>query len=240
MTDPGEETLRFLDRALYVQEPATLIVADLHLGRGATSRVEAPVDGGEDIRRRLSALLERTAASTVVIAGDLLHSFSTIPRGVDWHVTRLERAVSDAGASLVVTPGNHDGMLESVYAGAMPPTYRLPDDETVVCHGHERPPDTALEGAKRIIIGHDHPAVSLGGRKLPCVLYGSDHWRGCDVYMLPAFTKTAAGVTINHRRTDGLQSPLVRDLDVFRPGVYDTGNEEMRWFPPLEACRHLL
>ncbi|MFC7240149.1 metallophosphoesterase [Saliphagus sp. GCM10025317] len=245
--------VEFLERAVFVPGANALVLSDLHVGKAAASRVEAPIDDGSDVIDRLERLLGRVDAETVVVAGDLLHSFSTVPRGADWTVTRLERVVAETDAELVVTPGNHDKMLESVYDGRAPDAYVLADGETLVCHGHEQPdiervdaePETEFENREgsnleRVVVGHDHPALSVGGRKLPCFLYTRDAWCGLDVLMLPAFTRSASGVTINRARGSDLQSPVIRSLEPFHPVIRDEGADETRWFPPLEACRHLL
>ncbi|MFC7215510.1 metallophosphoesterase [Saliphagus sp. GCM10025334] len=245
--------VEFLERAVFVPGANALVLSDLHVGKAAASRVEAPIDDGGDVIDRLERLLGRVDAETVVVAGDLLHSFSAVPRGADWTVTCLERVVAEAGGELVVTPGNHDKMLEAVYDGRAPDACVLADGKTLVCHGHERPDlervdaeiETESENRKdssleRVVVGHDHPALSVGGRKLPCFLYARDAWRGLDVLMLPAFTRSASGVTINRTRGIDLQSPVIRSLDPFHPVIRDEGADETRWFPPLETCRHLL
>ncbi|WP_120245256.1 metallophosphoesterase [Halopiger aswanensis] len=234
-----------LERAAYLPDADALLVADLHLGRAAASSVDAPIDDGADVRERLAALLERTGAGTVVVAGDLLHSFDRIPHGVAQDLSALESAVAAADADFVVTPGNHDTMLAEVEAfdGAVVDEYRLADGETIVCHGHERP----TADAKRYVVGHDHPALSIEGRKRPCFLYGpgvyeSDTGTGdpADVLVLPAFTRLAGGATVNGMRARDFQSPLVADADAFYPAVWDGEREESLWFPPLGQCRRLL
>ncbi|SIS06815.1 metallophosphoesterase [Natronorubrum thiooxidans] len=225
-----------VERALFVPAADALVVADVHLGRGADSSVDAPIDDGGDVRDRLESLLARTDPATVVVAGDLLHAFDGIPRGLERDLTALEECVADADASLVVTPGNHDTMLETVFDGPTPIEYRLADGETVVCHGHE-PPQT---DATRYVIGHDHPALSVDGRKRPCFLYGPTVYEGADVTVCPAFSPLAAGVTVNGMRTRAFQSPLITDVDAFQPGVWDDSSEELLWFPPLGECRRLL
>ncbi|MDQ2049305.1 metallophosphoesterase [Natronolimnohabitans sp. A-GB9] len=225
-----------IGRALFVPGADALVVADVHLGRGADSRIEAPIDDGADVRERLTSLLERTEPTTVVVAGDLLHSFGRLPRGLEADLAALENCVADTGADLVVTPGNHDTMLESVFDGETTPEYRLADGETVVCHGHERP---ALE-ADRYVVGHDHPALAVEGRKHPCFLYGPAAYEGTDVVMVPAFTTLAAGATVNGMAAPDFQSPLVTDADAFHPAVWDDSSAEPLWFPPLGECRRLL
>ncbi|WP_255191398.1 metallophosphoesterase [Natronobeatus ordinarius] len=225
----------FVDRALYLPDAEALVLADLHLGRAVTSAVDAPLSATADVVSRLESLLERLDPGTVVVAGDLLHSFSSLPRGVEDAVADLERAVDDAGTALVVTPGNHDAMLEAAFDGETADEYRL-DDGTVVLHGHDEP----TLGAQRYVIGHDHPALSVDGRKLPCLLYGPDCYRGTDVLVLPAFTRLAPGSTVNGLSGRDFLSPLVSDPDAFYPAVRDESGDETLWFPPLGECRQLL
>ena len=241
MTSPGELPFEFVDRAVYVPEVETLVVADLHLGRTAASAVDAPVDDGADVRRRLRSTFESvqnqfaSEPETVVVAGDLLHSFSSIPRGVERDLEALEKLVDRRGATLIVTTGNHDALLETVFDGETSSAYRV-KDEIVVAHGHEPPPIDA----DRYVIGHDHPALAVEGRKLPCFLYGSGAYRGSDVLMLPPFTRAAPGATVNGMSGRDFQSPLVVDTDAFHPAIYDRADERLLWFPKLERSRSIL
>ncbi|WP_121742471.1 metallophosphoesterase [Natronorubrum halophilum] len=236
MTAPVDLAVSPVERALFVPDADALVIADIHLGRAAASSVDAPIADGADSCERLESLLSRTEPSTVVVAGDLLHAFHRVPRGVERDLAALEAAVEAAGASLVVTPGNHDTMLEDVFDGNAAAAYRLADGETVVCHGHERPEMDAA----RYVIGHDHPALSIEGRKRPCFLYGPNASEGADVIVCPAFTTLAAGATVNGMRARDFQSPLVADPDSFHPAVWDDSSEEALWFPPLGACRRFL
>ncbi|ELY89135.1 metallophosphoesterase [Natrialba hulunbeirensis JCM 10989] len=231
-------TLR--SRAAYIPDAETLVIADLHLGRGRSSAVDAPIDATESIRSRLTALLEYTGATTVVVAGDLLHAFNYVPQGVAESLGVLESTVESAGAALAVTPGNHDSMLSSVFEGETRPVWQLEHElestTIAVCHGHEEPDHEA----DLYIVGHDHPALSIDGRKKPCLLFGPGAYDGSDVLMLPAFTELAGGATVNGMRARDFQSPFVTDADAFHPIVWDDGAGESLWFPPLGECRQLL
>ncbi len=233
MTAP-DPRLAFADRGMYLAEADALVVADLHLGRGVASRVDAPLGDGRNTVDRLEGLLDRFEPRIVVVAGDLLHAVSWIPDGVADRVAELERAVERSGAALVVTPGNHDVSLERVYDGSVSTEHRLTDG-TVVLHGHE-PPE---RDADRYVIGHDHPALSVDGRKLPCLLYGPGHGDS-EVIVLPAFDRLAAGTTVNRLRAGEFLSPLVTDADGLRPAVRDEAAGETLWFPSLGECRELL
>jgi putative SbcD/Mre11-related phosphoesterase len=222
--------LRFRDRALVLGD--ALVVADLHVGRGADSNVELPVGDGADMLDRVETLLSAVDPAELVIAGDLLHSFRTVPRAVRETVDGLVRAAREAGARPVVTPGNHDTMLDAVWSGPVEPEYRVGD--TVVCHGHVEP-DT---DAERYVIGHDHPTITIEGRRRPCSLAAEGAYRGASVVMLPAFNRLLRGVEVNGMRASDFMSPLVTDADAFAPVVRDDG-ETLR-FPPLGEFRHRL
>jgi metallophosphoesterase superfamily enzyme len=170
----------------------------------------------------------------VVVAGDLLHSFQTVPRTVEDTVASLKAACRDAGARMVVAPGNHDTMLASVWDGPTEGEYRAGD--TLVLHGHEPP-----EGeANRYVVGHDHPTIEIEGQRRPCYLVGSDQYDGREVVMLPSFNKLNAGVAVNEMRAGDFQSPLITDTDRLRPVVWDDQARETRAFPPLGEFRRML
>jgi putative SbcD/Mre11-related phosphoesterase len=224
--------LTFDDRALLLDE--TLVVADCHVGRGPSSSLELPVGDGSDMVERLRELLRTHQPAEVVVAGDLLHSFRTVPRTVERVVGSLRAATREAGARLVVTPGNHDTMLDSAYSGSTEREHRV--GETVVCHGHE-PPDAA---ADRYVVGHDHPTITIEGQRRPCYLVGEAVYRGADVVMMPAFNRLLRGVEVNDIRAGDFMSPLVTDADALAPVVVDEDAGETLSFPTLGEFRHRL
>lgn len=231
--------VEFSDRAAYFPAADALVLADLHVGRDAQSRVELPLGERESLTRRLASLLSTFEPATVVFAGDVLHAFSTIPDGAEETLSELKSLVDGAGANLVVLRGNHDAMLPEAYDGEVREKLRLADGETVVLHGHEAP----SADADRYVVGHDHPAIAIEGRKRPCYLFGSEAYQGADVLMVPAFTRLAPGTTINDRWGSDFQSPLLTDgipFDEFRPIVRDEDAEETLTFPPLGEFRRAL
>ncbi|MFB6075333.1 MAG: metallophosphoesterase [Haloarculaceae archaeon] len=223
-------TLR--DRALLIGD--TLVLADLHLGKGEASSIDLPVGDGADVLERVTALVDTHDPAEVVVAGDLLHAYSTVPRTVEDAVDGLAGTIREAGARAVVTPGNHDAMLDSVWSGPTEAEYRIGD--TVVCHGHEAP----AADAERYVVGHDHPTIEIEGRRRPCYLVGVGVYRGADVIVLPAFNRFLRGVAVNDMRAGDFQTPLVTDVDAFRPVVWDEDAGETLSFPPLGEFRRLL
>jgi len=229
------DDLAFRDRAVYLPATETLVLADLHLGREAVSNVAAPLGERSDLLDRVATLRSTFEPTTVVFAGDLLHSFSTVPDGVEGTVEALYTACVDDGLDVVAIEGNHDQQLETVWPTSIESAVTL-DDGTVVCHGHEEP---ELSG-KRYLIGHDHPAITIEGVKRPCFCVDPTGYRESELVVLPAFTRLAGGVELNRLRADALQSPLVSSVEALRPIVWDADVEQTLQFPPLGEFRRLL
>jgi putative SbcD/Mre11-related phosphoesterase len=224
--------LAYRDRAIVLGD--VLVLADLHVGKGATANLEIPVGDNTDMIERFEALVAAHEPATAVVAGDFLHSFGTIPRTVEETVESFERIGDEYGVDVVVTPGNHDPMIESVWNGPTQAEYRVGD--TVVLHGHEAPEATA----ERYVVGHDHPTIVIEGKRRPCYLYGEGVYRGADVVMVPPFNRLVRGVRVNGMYASDFRSPLVRSVDEFRPIVRDEDGDETLEFPPLGEFRRML
>ncbi len=222
------------ERALVLDD--VLVVADLHVGRGSASNVELPVGDGNDMVDRLSSLCDEFDPETVVVAGDLLHSFESVPRGVEHTLSGLREVTEATETELVVTPGNHDTMLDTVWSGSTTPEYRVEGSDTVVCHGHVEPEMQA----DRYVLGHDHPTVAIEGTRLPCLLVGEEVYCGSDIVVLPSFNRLVRGVEINEMGTSDFMSPLVRSVDSLAPVVHDQNAGETLTFPALGEFRHRL
>jgi putative SbcD/Mre11-related phosphoesterase len=232
----------FRDRAVYLERADALILADTHLGRDESSNVQLRLGEDRDIVERVGTLLERFDPAELVVAGDLLHSFDGVPRGVRESLRGLRAAADEAGTRTVVTPGNHDTMLAELWDGPTHAEYRLADGEheVCVCHGHEEPVAGERPDADLYVVGHDHPTIEIEGQRRPCYLHGRDCYRGTDLLMLPSFTRLAAGAPVNGMSTADFMSPLVTDADLLRPLVHDERADETLTFPPLGRFRELL
>lgn len=226
----SDSSVAYLDRAVQFPDQDALVLADVHVGRDATSAVELPMGEADDLVDRLRSLLEETRPERVVVAGDFLHAFDSIPYGVHETVDRFVGAVNDADAALSVVAGNHDTILEEFTDIETHPALELGPD-TVVHHGHEVPDATA----DRYVIGHEHPAIVVEGDRHPCFLECRNQLDGAAVLVLPAFNRFAVGTVVNDMDAADSMSPLLVDMDGCRP-VLRT-NEETLSFPGLGTLR---
>jgi len=253
----------FGERAAYLDPHDALVVADLHVGRGEASAVSLPIGERADLVDRLRGHLARFDPATVVVAGDVVHTFDRVSDRSLGTLEALRDACGASGADCELVAGNHDAALAGAWDGPVHEEYVLgpadgkggdavdadPDaPRTVVCHGHEAPSTRA----DRYVIGHVHPTIGIEGDRRPCFLRGEGVYRGADLLALPAFTRLAPGVAVNDMGTNAFDSPLVTDADRLAPVVVDPGadaaddagggggtGEPLR-FPPLGEFRELL
>ena len=226
--------IEYADRSIYLPRTETLVVADLHVGRDATSDVELPMGEQSDIRSRLWAILESHDPERVVLAGDVLHSFGSIPHGVPETITTIRETIDEFDAGIVALRGNHDTMLESLLDEDVVRSSIVLEDGTVVHHGHEIPESKG----DRYVIGHEHPTIEIEGDRHPCFLDGRAQYEGADVLVLPSFNRFVVGTPVNGMRTTDSMSPLLTNVSACRP-VVRTSDETLR-FPRLEALGSFL
>lgn len=170
------------ERAAFCAESSTLFVADLHIGKEATFRragIAIP-DLLTDDLHRLTSIIRRTEASTLVILGDFHHSAPGRTREVDQTVTRWRSRHPDLHVMLI--RGNHDR-----YSGDPLPEWNLSvhEDPTVIGNlGLAHLPH--FNSPIPTLAGHLHPKyrLRLGAERLslPCFLQRQK------TLVLPAFS----------------------------------------------------
>jgi uncharacterized protein len=170
-------------RAAYLPDVGTLLVADAHIGKAVSfRRLGVPVPPGttSETLDRLARCIAASGARQVVFLGDFLHSARA--RAPDT-LAALERwRVQHANLELTLVRGNHDG-----HAGDPPAKLGMRCvDEPLRLHGLTLCHHPQTVAGSYVLAGHLHPGAVLGARgfdrlRLPCFHFGAD----CGV--LPAF-----------------------------------------------------
>lgn len=170
-------------RAAFLPEHQTLLVADAHIGKAQSfRRLGVPVPGGTtaETLQRLTAAVAATGARQVVFLGDLLHSARG--RNAQTWAAVAQWRHEHRRLLLTLVRGNHD-----LRAGDPPAEWSVDCISGPLRLGNlalAHHPDP-LPGAY-VLAGHIHPAAVLGGRardrlRLPCFHFGPQ------VGVLPAF-----------------------------------------------------
>jgi len=184
------ETLRLLPgRALSWPRARTLVIADLHLGKGDHFRragIALPKGGTAHDLERLDALMTQTRATRLLVLGDLLHA---AVNDAHWRDAWMHWRTGRQALSVELVGGNHDRALTARPAAA--------DALGIHLHGHTlsfepflfvHDPAHGTDAAGYRLGGHLHPVVRLPGvPRLPAFLFGES------AGVLPAFTAFAGG-----------------------------------------------
>lgn len=156
----GEPMRLYADRALYWPARRRLFVADVHLGKDDAFRaggIALPTGGTRHDLHRLTALIERSAAESLWVLGDLLHGHHVdTPWQQEW--TRF-RALH-AGLHMLLVEGNHDRAAAHAGLGIEQRRDHIVDGPFVFAHAARHGPESD-EGFG--VAGHLHPVVRVPG-----------------------------------------------------------------------------
>ncbi len=151
-------------RAAFLPATATLLVADLHLGKAATFRshgIPVPEGSAHKDLARLAMLVAATHARRLLILGDLFHARSgcTVEVFEEFTATRGLFATTQ----IVLVAGNHDRSVGRLPVGLGIDSVLRTHDEPPFHFVHE--PGTPLPEPDRdepfTIAGHIHPTIAV-------------------------------------------------------------------------------
>ncbi len=234
--------------ALYWPEQEMVVISDLHLGLEgllAQSGIMMPHFQLDALKEELQAIFEETAASTLLINGDVKHEFSRTSFSERNEILELLQCVLQYVDEVYIVKGNHDNYI--YYAVQEYPEVLLEDyfliDDVLFMHGHLEL-DLTLENVdfRYIIIGNEHPAISLQDEvgvkaKVPCFLYGPlDIESGRRIIVLPSISKLSSGADMNDVFEGDFLSPILQRIDVGKLQAIGLADELLE-FPAIERLR---
>ena len=182
-----------------------LIFSDFHIGFEEALNKQGfllPRFQFKDIIQRLEKIFAKVKPDTIVVNGDIKHEFGRISEQ-EWRETlKLIEFLAKHCKKLLLTKGNHDKILGPI---AEKRNIELIDsyeaDSIMVIHGNKIPKD--LKKYKTIVIGHEHPAISIQERgrveKFKCFLVGKYNRK--TLIVLPSFNLVTEGTDITRQKT---------------------------------------
>jgi len=210
----------------------TLIIGDLHIGyEEALNKkgIMVPRFQFKDLIKRLTAIISKIKPDTIIVNGDIKHEFGKISDS-EWRETlKVLDLFLENSKKVILIKGNHDTILGPIAKKRdveVVDSYELESGEIFVMHGHKEM--DIPKKIKTIIIGHDHPAVSLreGPRveTFKCFLKGK--FKKKELIVLPSFNLVTEGVDV---MKGNLLSPFLKqnlnDFEVYvvSDKLYDFG-----------------
>lgn len=208
--DHPADILLLAGRAAFLPASATLLVADLHLGKAATFRkagIPVPEGSAQADLARLEQLVHSSAARRLIVLGDLFHARSGCTAEVfdEFAASRARFAATE----VLLIPGNHDRSVGRLPAFLGIDSCLRTHDEPPFHFVHEPAVELPEPGRTCFTIGgHLHPTVSItapGGDRIAERCFVAD----ADALVLPAFGSFTGG----HRMTyaDGMRLWIARD-----------------------------
>ncbi|MGA0039121.1 MAG: ligase-associated DNA damage response endonuclease PdeM [Pirellulales bacterium] len=146
-------------RAAWLPRDGTLLVADLHLGKAASFRhagLPVPEGSASGDLGRLEKLVQSTAATRLLILGDLFHAATGCTPAVFQEFADFRQRI--AGTRLVLVEGNHDRRVRlPASLGIDQLVDRLEEPPWVFMH---EPPQNRV--SERVsVCGHLHPRIAI-------------------------------------------------------------------------------
>lgn len=207
---------------LYIEDLDALVACDLHLGIEmslAESGIFVPPHQYSEIKEILREALERTGARTIVLNGDVKHEFSTSTPQEWREVLDLLDFLEEIVERVIIVRGNHDNFLIPITKRKGVSLYDPAYVENGICftHGHKIPEEIERRDVDTVIIGHEHPAITLrdevgGIQKFPCFLYGYSKELEKNLVVMPALSRLSAGSSVNTIPRSDLLSPILREI----------------------------
>jgi uncharacterized protein len=214
-----------VDLCLLVDD--TLIIGDVHIGYEEELNKKGiliPRISFNEVIQRLSRIFKKVFVNKIILLGDLKHEFGTISE-TEWRNTlRLVDFLSKHCNDLILLKGNHDTILEPILSkrDLIVKDYVVLDG-ILFCHGDRLVSELGVkEKFNTIIIGHEHPAVTIGTvtrkERYKCFLVGKFEKK--NLVVVPSFNLLTEGTNVLR---DRLLSPFLKDISKFN--VYIVGDE---------------
>lgn len=216
--------IELIDLAIYTHK--NLIFTDFHIGFEEALNKEGlmvPRFQFQDTLERLEKIFSRLKGKTIeriIINGDIKHEFGAISLQEWKNVLKLLSYLGGFCNEIVLIKGNHDTSLgpvaEKKIAGKgniniLEHFLITPNKKAniLVTHGDEIPNKSLLKDVSTIIIGHEHPAVSIkeGARIELFKAYLIGRWHGRNIIVQPSFKLAVEGTDVTKEE---LLSPFLR------------------------------
>ncbi len=197
-----DKGIEMRDLALYVPKEKAVIFSDFHIGYE-----ESVTKGGTLIPRyqfpdtvaRVKKILDNVDVKKIIVTGDLKHEFGRISH-TEWkQALQLLDLFFQYTKDVVLLKGNHDPILG--------PIARKKDlqivqysmlDKKMICHGDAVIENEDFAKATHIIMGHEHPAVTLQEKTkretYKCFLKGK--FKRKTLIVLPSFNLVTTGTNV--------------------------------------------
>ena len=221
------------DLAIYFD--SCLVISDIHIGYEEALNKQGilvPRLQFEEIIRRIERIFESLKdkkIEKIIVNGDIKHEFGAIS-DQEWRNTlKFIDLLLKYCSDITLIKGNHDNILGPI---ARKRNVKVLDHiiigSVLVIHGDKIPDHEILKKASTVIIGHEHPAISIrdGSRVESCKCFLKGKFKGKNLIVQPSFNPIIEGTDILR---DKILSPFLSktlgnfEVYVVEDKVYEFG-----------------
>ncbi len=215
-----------------------LVLSDIHLGYEESQNKKGillPRICYKEIINCLTKSLGGKRFDSIIINGDIKHEFGSIAT-TEWrNILSFIDFLHRYSSKICIIEGNHDHLLKHVVAKRnVLLTDHVKIGSTYITHGDKVPKNPDFEAAETVVIGHDHPAISL--RRMTrvetykCFLKGK--WHGKKVIVMPSCNPLTEGSNI--LSTESL-SPFLEEKEDFEVYIVDIAEDKVYDFGKIKS-----
>jgi putative SbcD/Mre11-related phosphoesterase len=219
--------IEIIGKALWLCREKVLILSDLHLGYEECLNAQGVLIPRHQFKETLNDLnkifseleAKKKKIRKIIINGDLKHEFGKIT-SQEWGETlKILGLLQENCKEIILIKGNHDTILEPIAKRKglkLVEFYRI--NHVCILHGQKILINPEITKAKLLIIGHEHPAVSLqeGAKQeiYKCFLLGK--FKKQKLIVMPSFIPIVEG---SDMKKEMVLSPYLnqnlKDFEVF-------------------------
>ena len=218
------KNIKAIDLALHFD--STIIISDVHIGyEEALNKkgIMIPRLEFEEMAKRIKKMITPLGkVERIIINGDLKHEFGTISEQ-EWRNTlKFLDLLAKYCNEVILIKGNHDMILGPI---ARKRNVKIVDyyliGKVLITHGDRMPKEEILKQADTIIIGHEHPAITLkdGARVETFKCFMKGKYKRKNLIVLPSFNAIVEGTNMIRDKT--LSPFLKQSLDDFEVFVVE-------------------
>ncbi|MCL5089547.1 MAG: metallophosphoesterase [Candidatus Marsarchaeota archaeon] len=204
----------------YINDISAVVISDMHLGYEGTmakSGIFMPQVNLKQIIKNLDAAMEKRKVEFLIIDGDIKNEFAGVGEAEFDELYKFAEFAKDKKMRLVLIKGNHDNFVERYKEQFKFDIHRQEAKigNYLFFHGEDMP--QKLESAKTLIMGHEHPAISIYSdvgkeERLRCFLYGK--YKRKNLLVLPAISYFSNGTPVNTIPKGKLLSPIFKHVNI--------------------------
>ena len=227
-----DSNIELCDLSVYLIKEKVLIFSDFHIGYEEALNKQGilvPRLQFDETTKRLDKILYNYKGNLnkIIINGDIKHEFGVISE-TEWRQTlKIIDMMKKYCKDIILVRGNHDKILGPIATKRnIPVTDKICFGKILIIHGDKIINEYCSNSIKNdkiklIIIGHEHPAVSIihenRSEKFKCFIYGN--YKRKKLLVIPSFNMVTEGTDILKEK---LLSPyLHHNLSKFNVFVVD-------------------